>query len=136
MYMLISAVLFLLLLGALIDIITRQDGQVQHLPKLVWIMIVILLPVVGSILWFAVGREYAAPVDRGTFGDPRRSQARPSRPGEPRPGEPARGPYGGGPSRSTEDELADLEREIEFHAEAARIRSLEAEIEARRKSLE
>ena len=136
MYMLISAVLFLLLLGALIDIITRQDGQVQHLPKLVWIMIVILLPVVGSILWFAVGREYAAPVDRGTFGDPRRSQARPSRPGEPRPGEPARGKYSGGPSRSTEDELADLEREIEFHAEAARIRSLEAEIEARRKSLE
>lgn len=141
MYMLISAVLFLLLLGALIDIITRQDGQVQHLPKLVWIMIVILLPVIGSILWFAVGREYAAPIDRGTFGDPRRSQARPSRPGEPRPGEPrpgepTRGKYNGGPSRSTEDELADLEREIEFHSEAARIRSLEAEIEARRKSLE
>ncbi len=136
MYMLISAVFFLLLLGALIDIITRQDGQVQHLPKLVWIMIVILLPVIGSILWFAVGREYAAPIDRGTFGDPRRSQARPSRPGEPRPGEPSRGKYTGVPSRSTEDELADLEREIEFHAEAARIRSLEAEIEARRKSLE
>lgn len=136
MYMLISAVFFLLLLGALIDIITRQDGQVQHLPKLVWIMIVILLPVIGSILWFAVGREYAAPIDRGTFGDPRRSQARPSRPGEPRPGEPSRGKYTGVPSRSTEDELADLEREIEFHAEAARIRSLEAEIEARRKSPE
>ncbi|MBG6057565.1 hypothetical protein RCH16_000913 [Cryobacterium sp. MP_M5] len=136
MYMLISAVFFLLLLGALIDIITRQDGQVQHLPKLVWIMIVILLPVIGSILWFAVGREYAAPIDRGTFGDPRRSQARPSRPGEPRPGEPSRGKYSGGSSRSTEDELADLEREIEFHAEAARIRTLEAEIEARRKSLE
>ncbi|TFB92493.1 MULTISPECIES: PLD nuclease N-terminal domain-containing protein [Cryobacterium] len=136
MYMLISAVFFLLLLGALIDIITRQDGQVQHLPKLVWIMIVILLPVIGSILWFAVGREYAAPIDRGTFGDPRRSQARPSRPGEPRPGEPSRGKYTGVPSRSTEDELADLEREIEFHAEAARIRNLEAEIEARRKSLE
>ncbi len=136
MYMLISAVFFLLLLGALIDIITRQDGQVQHLPKLVWIMIVILLPVIGSILWFAVGREYAAPIARGTFGDPRRSQARPSRPGEPRPGEPSRGKYSGGSSRSTEDELADLEREIEFHAEAARIRSLEAEIEARRKSLE
>ncbi|WP_022887182.1 PLD nuclease N-terminal domain-containing protein [Glaciibacter superstes] len=130
MPVLISAVLFLVVVGALIDIITKQDGQVKHLPKLVWIFLVIFLPLIGSILWFTIGREYNAPVDRGTFADLRR---RPSPAPAPAPRQAA---YDMRPARTTEEELAELDREIEFHNEQARIERLEAELEKRRKESE
>lgn len=119
----VAAVPLVLTLCALIDIITRQDWQVKHLPKMMWVLLVILLPLIGSIVWFAVGREYSAPVSRGTFGDPRlfgaTGGASASR-NEPR-------------RLSTEEELAELDREIEYHANQARIAKLEAEIEKKRR---
>jgi hypothetical protein len=115
MYLVLPALLLLLMIGALADIITRDPARVQHLPKLAWIIIVILLPLVGSILWFLVGHEYSAPVDKGTFGDPRRWE---------RP-EPV--------VRDTAAELAALEREIEASEKADRIRRLEAELEKKRR---
>jgi hypothetical protein len=119
MYVLFSIIVFTVVLGALIDIISRPDTQVKHLPKLFWVFLVILLPLIGSIAWFAVGREYEAPVSRGTFGDPRRWETAPA----VRP-------------RTTEDELAQLDREIEFHEKQAEIQRLEARLEARRKPAE
>jgi hypothetical protein len=47
-----------------------------------------------------------------------------------------RGKFAGRPARSTEDELAALEREIEFYENQDRIRKLEAEIEQRRRESE
>jgi len=117
MYAVMSVVLLVVVIGALADIITRQDGQVKHLPKLVWVLLVVLLPLVGSILWFAVGREYDTPVDRGTFGDPRRSERADDRVGR---------------ARTTEQELADLDREIEYHSKQAEIDRLEALLLERR----
>ena len=117
MYAVMSVVLLVVVIGALADIITRQDGQVKHLPKLVWVLLVVLLPLVGSILWFAVGREYDTPVDRGTFGDPRRSVRPDDRVGR---------------ARTTEQELADLDREIEYHSKQAEIDRLEALLLERR----
>ena len=38
------------------DVVTTDDVIVRHLPKLVWLMIVILLPDVGSLLWLGLGR--------------------------------------------------------------------------------
>jgi hypothetical protein len=116
MYLVFSALLLLLMIGALADIITRDADRVRHLPKMAWVIIVILIPLVGSILWFLVGHEYAAPVDRGTFGDPRRWEA-------PEP-----------VVRDTEAELAALEREIEESEKADRIRRLEAELEEKRRA--
>lgn len=110
-----SALTLLLMIGALADIITRDQLGVRYLPKLVWIILVILIPLVGSILWFIVGREYAAPSDRGTFGDPRRWE-------KPEP-----------VVRDTAAELAALEREIEANEKADRIRRLEAELEHKRR---
>lgn len=123
MSVLIAAVLFLVFVGALIDIITKQNEQVKHLPKLVWILVVILLPLIGSILWFTIGREYNAQVSRSTFADLRR---------RPSPA-PQQTDYARRPARTTEEELAELDREIEFHNEQARIEHLEAELEKRRK---
>jgi hypothetical protein len=116
MYAVMSVVLLVVVIGALADIITRHDGQVKHLPKIVWVLLVVLLPLVGSILWFAVGREYDAPVDRGTFGDPRRSERHDH----------------DGRTRTTEQELADLDREIEYHSKQAEIDRLEALLLERR----
>jgi len=126
MYALLSAVLFALVIAALVDIITRQDGQVKHLPKVLWVLLVIFLPVIGSMLWFAIGREYTARQGTPT------TRAR----------QPAAAP-GAGPInlaarrvRTTEEELADLDREIEFHAAQARIRRIEAEVAERRRLAE
>ncbi|MFT4234396.1 MAG: PLD nuclease N-terminal domain-containing protein [Microbacterium sp.] len=80
-----------------VDIITRDEWQVKHLPKFVWLLIAILLPTLGGILWWVLGREYPE----------RQRQA-------PATGYPA-APYTPPPvdTRSTEQQIADLEREIE-----------------------
>jgi len=117
MYILVSLLLIVLVVGALVDIVTRPDGQVKHLPKTVWVLLVVLLPMIGSIVWFVAGREYATPVPLGSFGDPRR-RAAPSTAQRP---------------LTTEEELAALDREIAFHEKQDRIARLEAEAEARRK---
>jgi hypothetical protein len=38
------------------DVITTDEAIVRHLPKMVWLLIVIILPDVGSLLWLGVGR--------------------------------------------------------------------------------
>ncbi|GAB2467699.1 hypothetical protein GCM10027029_32710 [Conyzicola lurida] len=120
MYILLSALFFALVLGAIIDIVVMDESRVKHLPKMVWIILVVLLPVIGSIAWFAVGHGYDKPVDRGTFGDPRRYE------------QPQAGPEYGFRPRSTEEELAALEREIEFHEKQDRIKRLEAQLNEKR----
>ena len=110
-----SILLLALMIGALIDIITRRDDQVNHLAKVFWIILVILLPLAGSLIWFLVGREYDG---EGI----RLPQRRERRPGPPPPSEPSR-PVD---TRSTEQQIADLDREIEEWR-------LRAEIEKRKK---
>lgn len=125
MYLVISAMTFILTLGALVDIIMRHDGEVKHMPKPIWVLLVIFLPLIGSILWFLLGREYAGSTkgrpmvrvrnrvpDRTVRTDTITSTA-------PR-------------LRSTEEQLADLEREIAFHEKQARIERLQREVEERR----
>jgi len=122
MFVLAPVVIFLLVLVALIDIITKTDDRVKHLPKIVWILLVIFLPVIGSIIWFAVGREYTPAVDRGTFGDPRRRSSDDARPASVHTGRP----------KTTEEQLAELDDEIERYNAEARINQLEAELKKRR----
>jgi hypothetical protein len=122
MFVQAPVVIFLIVLAALIDIITKTDDRVKHLPKIVWILLVILLPLIGSIIWFAVGREYAPAVDRGTFGDPRRRNSTDVRPLPVHLGRP----------KTTEEQLADLDDEIERYNAQARIDQLEAELKKRR----
>ena len=38
------------------DVITTDDAIVRHLPKLVWLVIVVLVPDIGSLLWLGLGR--------------------------------------------------------------------------------
>lgn len=107
MAVLFSLLVVALMIGALIDIITRDDSGVRFLPKLVWILLVILLPFLGSVLWFALGREYP----EGGIAMPRMPRTR----REPQPPSAPHVPSWTPPAdtRTTEQQIADLDREIE-----------------------
>ncbi len=94
-----------LMVFALVDIIRRDDAQVRYLPKFVWLILVILLPLIGSILWFAIGREY--PQQGIRLGRPGRRETAPAAQAPPAPPAPPQD------RRTTEEQLADLDREIE-----------------------
>lgn len=105
-----------LLVFVLADIISGGPGKFKNLDKIMWVIIVIILPIVGSILWFLVGREYEA--------------------GEKIPGftPPAREKSSSGPRSmsDTEREIAALDREIEAYEKAMRLKALEDEVRAKR----
>lgn len=118
MYVVVSVLTLVLVVGALVDIITRSDEQVKHLPKLVWVLLVVFLPFIGSILWFLIGREYSTPV-REPFRVQTVQHSAPARADD-------------GPRESTEEQLRRVEREIEFYEKQARIEKLQAEADRRR----
>jgi len=118
----IPLVIFLVVIAALIDIITRQDSQVKHLPKLAWVLLVVFLPLIGSIVWFAAGREYASLPSPGSFRSPRATTG----------SQPRRSDFGAYGQRDTEGELEALEREIEYNSKQAQIDRLEAQLGKRR----
>ena len=104
-------IITLVTVAVLVDVITKDDSQIQHLPKIAWIIIVLLFPIVGSLVWLLAGRVWG----------PLPSFAAPD-------SAPAASPY-----RSTEDELAALDAEIAFHEKQARLARLEAEVAEKRK---
>jgi hypothetical protein len=115
---LLSVFLLLLTVGALVTVITADEGTVRHLPKLVWVLLIVFLPLVGSIVWFAVGKDWSGSArEPVSFGDPRREEAARLRE----------------PTRSTpEDDEAAIEAEIRYHEKQAEIRRLEAEVARKR----
>lgn len=124
MSVIVSALLLVLMFGALANIITIDESKMKHLPKLVWIIIVILLPLIGSILWFLVGRQYAPPSDRRPAQSTRRVQPTLR---SPRDSGMVLGP------KDTEAELEALNREIAEYERAQRIQELEQKLEAKRR---
>jgi hypothetical protein len=48
--------LLILWFYCLYDVITTDEGIIRHLPKVVWFLVVLILPDIGSILWLALGR--------------------------------------------------------------------------------
>lgn len=42
---------------AIVDIIMTRRGRVRALPKVVWVILIVLLPVIGAALWFFIGKE-------------------------------------------------------------------------------
>ena len=56
LYMLLFALEILLVVLALISCLSAEDGDVRALPRFVWIIVILLFPLVGSIVYFAVGR--------------------------------------------------------------------------------
>lgn len=49
-------------LFCIVDVITTPAASVRNLPKLVWVLIVIVLVDVGSIAWLVAGRNWNEPI--------------------------------------------------------------------------
>lgn len=43
----------------IIDVIRTPEGETNHLPKMLWLLIVIIIPTVGSIVWLVLGRPHS-----------------------------------------------------------------------------
>ena len=52
----LTVVSLFLMAYALLDAATSRRQDVRALPKPLWIVVVVLLPVAGAVLWFAAGR--------------------------------------------------------------------------------
>lgn len=115
----LSLLLLAAMVFAIVDIVLRDNAEIKHLPKVAWLFLVILVPLLGTVLWFTLGRDVPQRLSR-----PRPTRV--SRPaGVSRPAAPP-APSRGRDVRTTEQQLADLEREIEedrLRAEIARKRA-------------
>jgi len=60
LYMFLFALEILLVVVALISVLSAEDGEVRVLPRFVWLIVILLFPLVGSIVYFAVGRPVTA----------------------------------------------------------------------------
>jgi hypothetical protein len=67
-----------LIIVALIDCLSTDKHQIRNLPKLVWVLLIILFSPIGGIAWFFAGRpekvsaNREAPRPRGAFPPPSR----------------------------------------------------------------
>ncbi|MFZ4896588.1 PLD nuclease N-terminal domain-containing protein [Plantibacter sp. Mn2098] len=85
-----------------------------------WVLLVVFIPLVGVIVWFTLGRDYST----STWRPARRSRpSSPSSSAYASPSTPRRD------ERSTEEQLAALEREIERAEQDRKLKRLEAEFE-------
>lgn len=64
----------------LVDIIGSKEGEIRNLPKLWWLLIVLLFPFAGSVAWLVAGRP------AGAVGRSRHERAVPEFPEYDRPG--------------------------------------------------
>lgn len=46
---------------ALVDCISSKDEEIKHLPKLVWLLLIVFAWVIGPLAWIFVGRKRALP---------------------------------------------------------------------------
>jgi hypothetical protein len=63
------------LIYTLVDIALIDRSRVKALPKLLWALIVLVLPIIGAVLWFFLGRERLS--ERGSGGPVRRGPRAP-----------------------------------------------------------
>ncbi len=57
-------VLVALYIYFVIDVLRTPSGETRTLPKFVWLLLVVLIPIVGGLLWLALGRVWPAPGSR------------------------------------------------------------------------
>jgi hypothetical protein len=77
-----------LALFAVIDCLSRDDDEIRGLPKVLWVLVILLFPLLGSLAWFIAGRPRGAAL-------PGRAASAGSGGGERRFGRPTGGSTGG-----------------------------------------
>ena len=68
---------------ALFSCVQTRDEDVPHLPKLLWIVLIVLVPIIGPVTWLLMARSHRR--QKQAQGPARRGSA----------------PYGGAPRRTT-----------------------------------
>lgn len=119
-----------LIIYGLIDCIRSEPADVRSIPKPVWILIIIILPFIGVLLWFFLGRPQYSEVGSGSAGSS----------GSTHPGSGAGTFQANRPARLTAPDddpafLRNLEVNRAHKLEAERLRKLKAELEAREAKL-
>jgi hypothetical protein len=67
--------LAILLIGMIVEIAAivscalTPERQVRAIPKPLWLLVILLFPIIGAVLWFVFGRDREAPVVRRTAPD-------------------------------------------------------------------
>jgi hypothetical protein len=61
-------VLLALWIYCIFDVVTTDDSLVRNLPKLMWLVIVVILPDIGSVIWLVAGRPHGASFRTGDTG--------------------------------------------------------------------
>lgn len=84
---LLGIVVLALWIYCLVEVIGTPESRVRNLPKIVWIIIVLLFPLVGSIAWLVAGRPAVAPTSAPRTG-PAAAFPEYDRPGRMRAGSP------------------------------------------------
>ncbi|GAA3374060.1 PLD nuclease N-terminal domain-containing protein [Streptomyces sannanensis] len=51
---------------AFIDCLNTPEDEIKHLPKVVWVIVILLFPIVGPIVYLAAGKLRRAPAGGGT----------------------------------------------------------------------
>ena len=88
---LIYAIPIVITLYALIDALMTPDAQARRLPKLLWLLVIVVIPFAGAVAWLLLGRPRTEPYDRGSGGGGGGGSDRPPAPRLPRaPRAPAR----------------------------------------------
>lgn len=80
LYLLLFAAQILLAIAALISCLSADEGDINALPRIAWVLIILFFPLLGSIAWFAAGRTRVRPAGnawRPGAGFPERERPRP-----------------------------------------------------------
>lgn len=81
MPLLVGLALLAFWLYCLFDAITTPDEEARNLPKLLWVVIVLLMPLAGGVFWLLLGRPNGSPAPRGPL--PQERSPRPEAPKGP-----------------------------------------------------
>ncbi|MGI5213527.1 PLD nuclease N-terminal domain-containing protein [Plantactinospora sp. CA-290183] len=84
LYALLAIGQLILAVLALISCLSAEEDEIRALPRLVWVLVILLFPLVGSIAWFVAGRPRPATPrpagGRPPGGSPGRERPRPVAP--------------------------------------------------------
>jgi Phospholipase_D-nuclease N-terminal len=122
----VGLVLLGLWLYCIIDVITTEESAVRNLPKLLWLVIVIFLPDIGSIIWLVAGRPQKASFRIGEPG------YRPA----PRPLAPEDRPDFGVDLGNLSPPVREREERAQQHLREAQLKRREEELARRERELE
>ncbi|NLE78802.1 MAG: PLDc_N domain-containing protein [Rhodococcus sp.] len=72
-YFVFGLITMLLWVFCIVDVVTRDEREILHLPKMGWLVVVVILPTLGSLLWLFVGRGHSfagsASLSRSGYGE-------------------------------------------------------------------